>query len=100
MFMGGRAFAYYYPVIDAYLRSIPDIESCDDHQACILAHGIKQQFESENLPHVRHLAPRVIELANFVTENSRRFGNDDEERRRVTDAWTALVRHLNAVTAP
>ena len=47
MFMGGKAFAYYFPVVEDYLRSIPDAASEDDHEAWILAHCIRNQFDRD-----------------------------------------------------
>lgn len=98
MCMGGRAFAYYFPVIDDYLRTVPEIADYDDHQAWSLAHAIRAQFDGANCPHVRHLASRVRDLADFVCRNIHRFGVDDRERQRVSEAWTELVRHLQAVS--
>ncbi len=100
MFMGVRAFAYYFPVIEDYLRTVPDAESDDDHEAWVLARCIQAQFVDDNLTHVRHLGPRVIQLAAFVRENLRRFGADEGERQRVADAWAELVRHVEASDEP
>jgi hypothetical protein len=96
MFMGGKAFAYYFPVIEDYLRAVPDVVSDDDHESWILAHCIRNQFDRDNLGHVRHLSARVLGLAGFVHNNIRRFGADDEERQRVAEAWTELVRQVQA----
>ena len=96
MFMGGKAFSYYIPVIEKYLRNIPDVVPCgDDHEAWILAKCIENQFRSDTAPHVQHLKERVIALANYVRENLHRFGDDEEHRQRVADAWTELVRHVS-----
>lgn len=94
MFMGGRAFAYYFPVIENYLRTIPDIVDEDDHEAWILSHCILTQFDDENLDHVRHLAVHVIDLSKYIRDNLRRFGADDNERQRVADAWAELARYI------
>ncbi len=96
MWMGGKAFAYYFPVIEDYLRSATDVDD-DDHEAWILSHCIQMQFDESNLSHVRHLAAQVIDLADFVRDNIRRFGADDNERKHVADAWAELVRHIRTV---
>ncbi len=54
MFMGGKAFAYYFPVIEKFLQG-----KSDDSQAWILAKGISIQFSGKNIPLVEHLAPRI-----------------------------------------
>jgi hypothetical protein len=97
MFMGGKAFAYYFPVIDDYLRTVPDIETDDDHEARILADCIRNQFDHD-LSHVRHLSARVLDLADYVRRNIRRFGADDNERQCVAEAWTDLVRHVRTAS--
>jgi hypothetical protein len=91
MFMGGKAFAYYFPVIEDYLRNVPNGDHEWDHESWIIAHDIRNQFERENFTHVRHLASRVIELAVFVQENIRRFGATEKERAKVAKAWTDLL---------
>jgi len=97
MFMGGKAFAYYFPVVEDYLQDVPDADNYDDHEAWILAHCIGAQINGDNLAHVRHLAPRVTDLADFVLTNIRRFGADNREGQRVAGAWTELVRQVTRV---
>lgn len=100
MFMGGKAFAYYLPVLEDHLRGASDSEGDDDREARILAHCIRAQFDGDNLSRVRHLAPRVLELANVVLKNIDRFGADDNERQRVVEAWMELVTHVEAAIEP
>jgi hypothetical protein len=91
MFMGGKAFAFYFPVIESYLREVPDeTNEGDDHEAWILAKCIEQQFDGESVQHVLHLADRVMTLSHFVRENVRRFGYDEADRSRIRDAWREL----------
>jgi len=100
MFMGGTAFEYYFSVVEDHLRGESSSEGDDDREAWILAHCIRTQFDGENLVRVRHLAPRVLELANYVRDNIGRFGADDNEHQRVADAWTELVDHVEAAIEP
>lgn len=97
MFMGGKAFSFYFPIIEEYLKSVPEGVHDHDHEAWILSCGIKVQFAGSDLPHVRHLIPRVNALADFVQCNIGRFGYDAEERKRVAEGWTELVRHINSL---
>jgi hypothetical protein len=94
MFMGGNAFAYYFPVIEDYLREVTDSETDDDHEAWILAHCIQNQFERDDLRQVRRLSARVLDLAEYVHTNIHLFGADDKQRRRVAQAWTELVQQV------
>jgi hypothetical protein len=98
MFMGGKAFAYYFPVIEEHLRSAPAIFAGDNYEAGILPQCIGFQFDGENLAHARHLGERVIELADYVRGNILRFGENDEERQDVAHAWAELVHLVRAAT--
>jgi hypothetical protein len=101
MFMGGIAFAYYFPVVEKYLRTVPEVNSDgDDHEAWILAKAIQNQFEGDHARHLQHLKERVIALADFMCENLARFGSDDAERQRIGDAWSELVAQIMAERPP
>ena len=97
MFMGPRAFAYYFPVIEQYLRNVPVNENEHDHQAWILAHAIKHQFDPAQVDSIKNLAPAVMDLADYVQAEIVRFGAEPFEQERVADAWSELVAHLKAV---
>jgi len=88
MFMGHGALAYYFPVIDKYMRS-----GDDDDQARIIAQGLFLQFQLEDTSLIEPLKPSIIDLATFVIENIEKFGDDEKERRQVSDAWGKLVKH-------
>ena len=91
MWMGGAAFAYYFPVIESYLRDTSNVCPGDDRQAWILAKCIKLQFAGEVTPQVRELAPRVLDLAEFVQSNINLFAPSDvEEQQEIVDAWLEL----------
>jgi hypothetical protein len=98
MFMGGRAFAYYYPVIDSYLRE--QSATADDYgvlQAWILAKCIGNQFQAKTMTYVRPLKHQVPDLAAFVLQNLDRFAEDAHEQQRIDAAWReleALVRKI------
>jgi len=96
MFMGGKAFAYYFPVVESYFREATDAAGGDDREAWnILAHCIRMQFIGENLSAVRQLAPRVLELAEFVRKNIDLC--EPDERQEVDAAWQRLQNHIRQV---
>ena len=97
MFMGTNAFLFYFPVLDDYLRSAPDEENDDDWESWIIAQCIQAQFDPDTINRLRHIATPIVELAGFVRDNIRRFGCDDAERKRVADAWTDLVHHIETL---
>lgn len=96
MWMGGSAFVYYFPVIEEYLKSVPEGLNEDDAEAWILSCGIKMQFECGDIQIVRPLIPRILALADFIQANIDRFGNE-EEGSRVREGWSDLVAHLKAI---
>ena len=59
---------------------------------------MRMQFAGNDLAPIRHLAERVLDLANFITTNIRRFGGDEGERKRVADAWMELSDHVRRTT--
>ena len=97
MFMGGKAFAYYFPVIEDYLKSVPEGTNDHDHEAWILSCGISAHFQGRDLPHVDHLIPRVLALADIVLGNIDRFGDSQVERNRVAGGWSDLVRQVREI---
>lgn len=94
MFMGGKAFAFYYDVIDDFLRELPTAGKGDDRQAWILAHDIQLQFDCKTTHHVLHLKTRVFALAEFVLQNIHCFGRDADDRQQIAAVWTELIEHL------
>jgi hypothetical protein len=95
MFMGGRAFAFYFPVVEGFLREDPAFVG-DDREAWILAHCILTQFSGMNLSDVIHLAPRALGLANFVLANVRQFGDPDDQQ-RIQAAWRQLKDRIESL---
>ena len=89
MFMGGVAFAYYYPVIERFLLETVTVDEPDDREAWILAHGIMMQLQTSR-DQIRHLQPRFLELSNFVRNNLQLFTADSDERDRIDQAWSQL----------
>lgn len=98
MAMGGKAFAYYYPVIDSYLRETPLVppEYRDDRESWILPQCIKNQFRGWNYPHVRHLKADVRNLCQFVRENLTLFASEASELAKIDEQWAALQLHLDS----
>lgn len=98
MFMGGRAFAFYFPVIDSFLRETTALDGDDDRQSYILAHCIKLQFAGDIDPMVRKLAPRILDLSTFVQSNLGLFARDEDDQRLISEAWKELTDRIQEVT--
>lgn len=90
MFMGSRAFSFYFPVLESYLINSPVEYEGWDRCAWILAHAIKIQLQSETRSVVLHLVPRIRSLIQFVHRNITRFDDDAAEQSRILLAWSEL----------
>ncbi len=90
MFMGGRAFAFYFPAIETYLLETPAEFDGDDRCDWILAHGIKSQLEREANSYALPLIPRIRNLVQFIRHNIGRFDDGDSEQARILLAWAEL----------
>lgn len=100
MWMGAPAFAFYFPVLDEYLRSVPDREAPeDDSHAGIIGYGIKFQYEQKQVDALRPLIPAVLALAEYVLANLHRFGRDEEDQQRVAREWTEMVARVRSTAA-
>jgi len=92
MFMGGVAFAYYYPVIERYvLESRVEKDSQDAVEAMwILAYCIKAQFNDKHVRYVHHLRHRILNLVLHVRGNLSQYAIDTVEQQRIDGAWREL----------
>ena len=105
MFMGGKAFAYYFPVLERYLLVTPVWYENDGVVWCqILGLGAAIQFQfTENSPReVQQLVQRVSALIEHVKEavdlsaHSRHpYYSDPEIYEHVIEEWDQLEQHLH-----
>ena len=91
MWMGHVAFAYYFPILDRYLRT-----EDEEDQAWFIACVIIFQFDCENTTKIEQLKPKILDLANFVIQNIERFGTQISDRKRIYEEWIKLKYHLEA----
>lgn len=98
MWMGGKAFAYYYPVIERYLHETEATDETTayyDCQAWILSFCIKMQIESKTANEIEFLKERLGRLIQFVIENAGKFTKDEERRKEIQSAWEELKVIIN-----
>ncbi|MEM7560221.1 MAG: hypothetical protein AAF394_13970 [Planctomycetota bacterium] len=96
MAMGGKAFAYYFPVIDSYIRETELLREGvrDDRETSIIPRELKRQFSGWNEPYVRHLRKDVQQLSEFVRSNLVLFTDSQGEQKEIDEQWEALEVHL------
>ena len=96
MFMGGVAFAYYYPVLERYvLESRVETRDGNDVEAMwILASCIKLQYEARSIDYV--FRARILGLVSHVRSNLAQYSIDSDEQGRIDTAWHELESRLRA----
>ena len=96
MFMGPVAFAFYFPVIDHYLRGVrADPEDWVEYCAAIIGSGVKMQVDrlaDKNLP----LRGRIAELTTYVRSHLDLLGTLHREQLRIDEAWAAVQTALDS----
>lgn len=99
MHMGGRAFDYYYPVIDRFLRETINLcgDEIDDRQSWILPQCIRYQFEGKNVVYVRNRKREVLELCDFLLSNIDLFVGDWDPPCEIESQWKQLKNHLRNI---
>ena len=96
MFMGGVAFAYYYPVLERYILEsrVAEHDDNDIEAMLILAYCIKTQFESKDTRSVQHLRQRILGLVTHVRNNLAQYCRDSDGQNSLGKAWHDLESSL------
>jgi hypothetical protein len=103
MFMGSRAFAYYFPVVDRYLRTVSlprgDLGDCE---ASILGSAVTNQLHPGHAAIPTSLLREIESLHAFVTQNIARYAATPKDERRIRREWkhvaAALLKHRGGET--
>jgi hypothetical protein len=100
MFMGPRAFAFYFPVVDRYLREVRNDDPLDlgDCQAWILGEGIRSQIEESGSSMDAELFARIASLVGYVLEHLGRYAHQLKDQKRVRTSWTSVEKVLKRQT--
>jgi len=96
MFMGGKAFAFYFPVVDRFLRQTIELPENErgDRQSGILAECIRFQFDGTNRRLVAPLKERVLDLCEFMLEHAKLFVDDNDYSAEIARVWMRLREHV------
>lgn len=96
MFMGGRAFLFYFPVLDAYLREFRLTEDDDDSEAAIIGSGVAAQFSWPTAQVLLPLHSAIRSLADYVCSHTDLLAADPDEQRRIARDWQPVYAALDA----
>ena len=86
MFMGHKAFVYYFPVIDRFIRN-----GDDDQEASIIGLDIAFQVTHEDITKFASIKNDMIELSKFVLNNLDRFGETKSKPNKLASTWKNLL---------
>ena len=95
MWMFPKAFEYYYPVVDRYLRSADISDEFyhfdDGCQAWILGHCLESQFHwKDGSRPPEYVVAEIRELAQFVRHHLHHYSPDPTEHERIDACWEKL----------
>ena len=90
MFMGSRAFEYYLPVIDRYLRECSGDDESDDSEAAIIGSGVAAQFDWNDSHLSKQAVTEIESLTVFVRANLSRYSPSPKAQRRIERAWSQV----------
>jgi len=99
MFMGGRAFVFYFPVLDAFLREFRLTEHDDDSQAAIIGSCVAAQIRWPTASYMAHIHPAIRSLADYVCSHAEQLASDPEEQRRIARDWQPVYSALDSAAS-
>ncbi len=100
--MGGAAFAYYYPVLDHYLREYRvgiGLGDNEDSYATVIAGGLCMQLLSKNLSALEPIMEQISDLVDYVRSHTQILADDPEEQADINSTWQVLQAQLLQIRA-
>jgi hypothetical protein len=98
MFMFPKAFEYYFPVLDRYLRTVSEEEEDamgDGWEVWIIGRGINSQLRPSALGQApQYLLAEIASLSDFVKNNLSLYFSEEEEQTRSREAWLEIDQAL------
>lgn len=91
MFMGPKAFKFYFPVVVCYLQACPFPEEYGDSQAWILGKAMKTQLERRKDDDL--LRP-IGELCQHVRTHLSQYAELAADQDRISAAWVEVEQYL------
>ncbi len=90
MFMGPKAFVFYFPVIERFLFEAKAADVDDDCCSWILACCIKVHFAEPERQQMNPILDRVSKLAEHVQTHLSQYALTEKGQRRINKAWQEL----------
>lgn len=99
MFMGGRAFVFYFFVLDSFLRDFRLSEQEDESQVAIIGSCVAAQFRWPTASHLGPIHPAIRSLADYVCSHTDALASDPDEQKRILEYWQSVYQALEAATS-
>ena len=87
MFMGGQAFDYYFPVVDAYMREVTGSDDGDDCVVAVLGSGVAAQFNWNGAHPSPSLITEIEDLSEYVLAHTDQYSPSGKDQRRIRREW-------------
>ncbi len=94
MWMGPKAFSFYFDVLERYLTTIEPDDESDDCKAEIIGCGVIMQLHNIE-PDI--LINRILKLSNLVIERFMALPVNDKTKKRVIRKWKEVKTKRNQV---
>lgn len=91
MFMGPKAFKFYFPVVARYLRECPFPDEYGDSQAWILGRAMSSQLEESTDDELQNA---IGDLCHYVRTHLSQYAETQSEQERINAAWLELEGQL------
>ena len=88
MWMGDKAFPFYFPVLDRYLRGVIPVSEYDYLPVWIIASDIK--WHVDNSPEAESLHGPILSLCDYVISHMSEFKLSEDYQRDSEEAWQEL----------
>ena len=94
VFMGPKAFVYYFPIVDRYLREVKSNDPHDDCAADILAYAINGQLDNDDVSGSATIVSELCNLIDFVLLEVARYSGSKKIRKQIHATWNQLADKL------
>ncbi|MES2981242.1 MAG: hypothetical protein V4727_02925 [Verrucomicrobiota bacterium] len=99
MFMGSRAFVFYFPVLDTFLREFRLAEHEGESKAAYTGSCVAMQFRLNNAIHLIPILPAIRSLADYVCLNAHLLTTHTDEQRRIVRDWQAVYKAIDSAAS-
>ena len=86
--MGDKAFQFYFPVLDRYLRGVIPVSEYDYVPVWIIASDIKWHVDES--PNAESLYEPILSLCDYVISHITEFKLLEDDQRDTEEAWREL----------